>query len=530
MRMKKNLCKLTVLVMVAATVILSIPNYQTEAATTTYDVADYKGDRAEAEWMFPTQEGKIFAGWYTDDTYSTPYTATTGNATPKFVDAKVLTVNKQLKADTTSASDTTDIRFITSIDTLKFSLVGFDVTVSGDAGKKFDLQEKTAYTSIIADGQTIEEPSNIFGTSESAYFVTHSIIGVPKAVFGETITVEPYWYTLDGTKVYGTTRSFTIYDMKDGDIAPFDKFVGDYLSLSASHGTAKYTTEHKFGEEAGSLQLTVAKESEVYLTISYPYTKDISAYDYVIFRVYNPTDADIKVGTCWACDTICKAGEWTEVKIPVSYFLDGKVDALTGVDIPLTDISGIVIRFISGFEVGDCFYISAVTAGKNEVVEKEVPENVTVSFGEEADLNCVGLHWNTAHNIALDTTMKHGDDAGSLKVTLVTTNDNYIILKAPYNTDFSAYDYISFWVYNAGNADFKMGTTWAADTICVAGEWTQVIITKEMFEANKVKDMSSNVLTMADVTNLPLRIFGTSSLAAGDCFYISSVTAGNNVE
>ena len=207
--MKRWLAFLMAIVMV----FLAIPNYMAEAAEDmTYDVKDYKGDKDQSEWTVPTETGKVFAGWYTDKTYSTPYTKTTGQAYPKFVDANVLTVKKQLKANVTSASKTTDIRFITSIDTAKFSCVGFEVEVDCEPVVKFDLQERTAYSSIVAKGQTLSNAAKVFGTKESAYFVTHSITGIPNAVFDNTFTVKPYWKTLDGTKVYGTTRNFVIND------------------------------------------------------------------------------------------------------------------------------------------------------------------------------------------------------------------------------------------------------------------------------------------------------------------------------
>ena len=42
------------------------------------------------------------AGWFTDETYTTPYTKTTGNAYAKFVDASMMTVKKQFNANATN--------------------------------------------------------------------------------------------------------------------------------------------------------------------------------------------------------------------------------------------------------------------------------------------------------------------------------------------------------------------------------------------------------------------------------------------
>ena len=322
-------------------------------------------------------------------------------------------------------------------------------------------------------------------------------------------------------------KGFDGYDMQEGDIAPFDKFVDGYTSIGTSYGTAEYTTEQKFGDEAGSLKLTVAKDSEVYLTINFPYTTDLSEYDYIVFNVYNPTDADIKAGICWAGDTVCKAGQWTEIRVPVSNFGLSKIHNLAGKVLPINNICGIALRLISGFEVNDVFYISAVRAEKNP--EKEpVTEDVVTKFDSTEDLSTINVYWGTAHTVSIDNTVKHGDDKGSLKVVAASTSFNYVIINNPYNTDFSAYDYISFWVYNPGSTDFSMGTTWAADTVCKAGEWTEVKITKAMFESGKVVDMNSNVLSMSNITKLPLRLI--SNLAVGDIFYISSVRGGMDTE
>ena len=122
-----------------------------------------------------------------------------------------MSVKKQLNTSANAASDKVDIRFLTSIDTLKFSSVGFEVHVNSTPVRTFDLRETNAYTSVLVDGkEQPETPENVFGTKESQYFVLHSIMGIPKAVFGDTFTVQPYWYTLDGTKVHGETDSFHI--------------------------------------------------------------------------------------------------------------------------------------------------------------------------------------------------------------------------------------------------------------------------------------------------------------------------------
>ena len=87
--MKKKSIKtgksLLAFLLLAAMVFAMIPAVAVHAETATYDVANYKGEKEEANWTYPSVEGKVFAGWFTDETYTTPYTKTTGNAYAKFV-------------------------------------------------------------------------------------------------------------------------------------------------------------------------------------------------------------------------------------------------------------------------------------------------------------------------------------------------------------------------------------------------------------------------------------------------------------
>ena len=105
--------------------------------------AKYTIDAYKQSGTYPEQAGKVFAGWYEDTDFQKPYTQMTGEAYAKFVDASVLTVKKQLGANTATTSATAKIRFITSIDTLNFQSVGFDVAFL-NAGKTFSLKETAA--------------------------------------------------------------------------------------------------------------------------------------------------------------------------------------------------------------------------------------------------------------------------------------------------------------------------------------------------------------------------------------------------
>lgn len=180
------------------------------------NIAWWRRDKSSdgAYTTYPEKDGYLFAGWYSDTEYTTAYKGTKGSAYAKYVDAKVLSAKKQLKMGITHQSSATDVRFLTSIDTNKYQKAGFDVIVEYSGNTKiFNLMETTVYKSVIADGQTISDAKSVFDNTDSNYFVTHSITGIPNAVFDGTFTVTPYWYTLDGTKVSGSKDTFVIRDL-----------------------------------------------------------------------------------------------------------------------------------------------------------------------------------------------------------------------------------------------------------------------------------------------------------------------------
>ena len=177
------------------------------------NVADYKGDRAEADWTYPTQAGKVFAGWYTDSTYSTVYTETTGMAFPRFVDEKVAMVQAQ-KLQSDDASKAT-IRFISTLDTTEYDSAGFKITV----GSKTATAEITKlYRTITAGGVSLT-PSRVSGSSESQYITLFKLSNIPSSRFSDEITTVAFWKTKDGTVVTSNRPSvLTVDDFKDNYI------------------------------------------------------------------------------------------------------------------------------------------------------------------------------------------------------------------------------------------------------------------------------------------------------------------------
>ncbi len=166
-----------------------------------------------------TNHGYIFAGWYkfedkevkdadgniTTEKVMTAYDKMpTETAYAKFVDDTVLSVKAQVKAGTTAESEKTNMRFLTNIDTVKYQSIGFKVNY----GNKEKIYEtSTVYRNVYENGETTivaSEPKKVFGNNISEYFIAYTVKNIPKTAFDMEFTVNPFWVTLDGTKVYGT--------------------------------------------------------------------------------------------------------------------------------------------------------------------------------------------------------------------------------------------------------------------------------------------------------------------------------------
>ena len=160
-------------------------------------VEQYKGDREQEDYIAPEEEGKVFAGWYTDESCEIPYTGTEGVAYPKFVDVRVLKAKTQIKIGTGGEKDS--IRFVTSVDKTDYQRVGF-ILKDNNTGKTAKKTMSTLYGSLVANN-TIQLPTDI--CVDSAAFVVFSVKNIPDS--GVNVSATPYWITADGTEVEGIT-------------------------------------------------------------------------------------------------------------------------------------------------------------------------------------------------------------------------------------------------------------------------------------------------------------------------------------
>lgn len=178
--------------------------------------------------------GYLFAGWFkaNNDASANKITAsTTGiadNTTvyAKFVPAYVMSVKCQNLSTTTASSTSTDIRILSSLDSAMYSEFGFRVeklTLQSDGSYKETLIGEQKVSKIFAGGikiysgsnATTYSAANVFG-AKAKYAASLTLTGVTdfKAVY----SVQPYWVTFDGTKVYGLARNAHVEDGLNGYI------------------------------------------------------------------------------------------------------------------------------------------------------------------------------------------------------------------------------------------------------------------------------------------------------------------------
>ncbi len=185
------------------------------------DISAYRGTEKTA----PAKDGYVFAGWYSDEDLTTPCDAAkaSGEAWAKFVPADVLSVKVQAAGDLINSNTiVTDgaLRFATTVDNLYYSRVGFNYAIND--GEETEISNSKVYDKLYAVNSTgvVETepltytPSDVF-CSVSQYFKTWILSEIPSTYYGATITVKPFWITMDGTKVYGETIERTVYQQID---------------------------------------------------------------------------------------------------------------------------------------------------------------------------------------------------------------------------------------------------------------------------------------------------------------------------
>ena len=358
------------------------------------------------------------------------------------------------------------------------------------------------------------------------------------------------------------------------------------VSTISPHGnTVAYDSGISHGGDSGSIKVT-AKAGDVGVCLN---MFRFTGYDYADFWVYTERENTMS-GAYWLGDTPLKPGEWTRVRIKLAdtgvYLHNaGERDFCpNSYHKGQPYVGRLVLRFMGeGSGAGAEFWVSSVQAGvygpvsvtaKNCSVEKtsymqgdtitlipEPPEGMILDYftvnGEPTgalsfealdreyvveafyrpETTVMGINdfsvpsIGTGENaVSLDSSVRHGSDNGSVKVT-VSGGDNFVFLR---KFDYTGYDLAEFYVYTESE-NTTAGVWWLGDTPLRAGKWTRVRIdlTHERLWLNNREINVNGIWPNRDgITpdgNMVVRLFG-DGCTEGTQFWISSVTVSKRTE
>lgn len=165
---------------------------------------------------YPIIDNYLFAGWWKSEKcglsdandmgngsqmQADKVTETTGKAYCKFVDKQLTHPMRQVWAGTNASSDKTEMRIITFIDSLNYSMIGYEVY--NEDTLVWNAKATKVFGQLVStvDGKPVaSNPSGYIATAKA-----FSSINLPinNSDFNNDIRVKTYWITIDGTRVEG---------------------------------------------------------------------------------------------------------------------------------------------------------------------------------------------------------------------------------------------------------------------------------------------------------------------------------------
>lgn len=161
-------------------------------AAKTYELTVSAGTGIRDQVAYQAPAGKVFAGWFADQAYTTPadLDQVTEDTTiyAKYVSDSYL----DLDYSRTGLFRLRGVTLISAVDNpANYQASGFIVD-----GKKVDVSYASRY-------RIFKTPANLFGAARDA-----KLMLADKSLSGTgTLEVTPYWVTLDGTEVHGVTHT-----------------------------------------------------------------------------------------------------------------------------------------------------------------------------------------------------------------------------------------------------------------------------------------------------------------------------------
>lgn len=251
----------------------------------------------------------LFAGWFEDENCEVAYESFPTGATQayaKFVPEKVLSVKLQLTEGTDGDSDKTNMRLVSSVDSLDYRKVGFKVYFNG-AEKPVDIYTSKVYERIVASvesGVDYNYSPKVVDT-DSEYFVTATLLNIKDSNFKKDFYIRPYWVTLDGTTVYGENRFITVEEGYDESIinvpVKMDEDASENLTVSGAEGAT----------------VTLANYDGTYAHVRIKITDKTALKSVTTFKV---GDEEIKYRNLQTTHVV--AGDATKINADMSWFDD----------------------------------------------------------------------------------------------------------------------------------------------------------------------------------------------------------------
>ena len=230
-------------------------------AAYTADVAKkYVGTKA------PTVENYLFAGWFKDAKCSEEQVIISATEIvdgitcyAKFVPEDVLSIKVQISegdANSSTADVEKNIRFVSSVDTVTYTSIGFRMKYQDDNQNwVYKISRGTLVYKRIetaTKGDEYRFSPKVVDT-KSEYFMTsvwkgENNAGIAQEDYDTNYYVRAYWVTFDGIRVYGPTRYVSVNDGLNSNIVNTSikdtkqTLSGKTLSASYTNSTGKEAT------------------------------------------------------------------------------------------------------------------------------------------------------------------------------------------------------------------------------------------------------------------------------------------------
>ncbi|MBQ7354068.1 MAG: metallophosphoesterase, partial [Clostridia bacterium] len=125
------------------------------------------------------------------------------------LDRSMLDVKFQLTKGTTAESEKTDLRMVSTVNSLKYEKVGFLFTING--GNEINKEDRNVYQTLMGtEGETVLTYTPELFHADSEYFFTYTEGKIAMADYDSVLTVRAYVQLENGTVIYGEATSGTI--------------------------------------------------------------------------------------------------------------------------------------------------------------------------------------------------------------------------------------------------------------------------------------------------------------------------------